>query len=187
MSEEEQRAWVEAARRGDEMAMERIFSHYQASLYALARHMVRDDDEAEDVVQQTFIKAFRSLPQLREVGSLSLWLRRILWRVGIDTLRSRKRRPESLLEDHLRYRPAAGRGPEAEFLVQSDVAALRRALRRLRERDRAYILLREFDGLSYDEMAEVLGEPLTTVKVALFRARERLRELLRQEAGEDIG
>lgn len=185
MSEEEVQAWVEAARRGDAIAIERIFNHYQASLYGLARNMVGDPDEAEDIVQQTFIKAFRSLDQLRDPGSLGFWLRRILHTTSIDALRTRRRRPQSQLDERLRYRSVRSHSPEGEALVQEQLAAVQQALQRMRPRDRAYILLREFEGLSYDEMSQVLGEPLTTVKVALFRARERLRELLRQEAGEE--
>jgi RNA polymerase sigma-70 factor (ECF subfamily) len=186
MSEEQQRAWVEAARQGDESAFEQIFNQYHVAFFNLARHMVGDSDEAEDVVQQTFVKAFRGLPQMREPGRLETWLKRILYTTSIDALRHRKKHGASQLDEGLRYRSVPVRTPEGDAVVQEELGYVQQALQQMSPRYRTYILLREFDGLSYDEISEVLREPLTTVRVALFRAREQLRELLRQIAGEDI-
>ena len=185
MSEAEQRAWAEAAGRGDEVAFEQIFRHYQVSLFNWARHLVGDPDEAEDVVQQSFIKAFRALPKMREPGALDYWLKRIVYTTSMDHLRQRKRRAESSWDDKLHRHNLPGRGPEAESLYQEQLEMVQVALRQLSERYRAYILLREFEGKSYDEIGEIMGDPTTTVRVVLFRARERLREILRQIAGED--
>lgn len=186
MSEEEQRAWVEAALQGDEKAFAQIFNHYHVHFFHLVCHLIGDADEAEDVVQQTFIKAFRSLPQMRDAGSLDSWLRRILYTTTMDLLRRRKRRRETPLDDKLRQRHARPLSPERDALVQEQVQLVQEALRQMPPRYRAYIILREFEGLTYEEMAETLGEPITTVRVALFRARERLREILRQLGGEEI-
>jgi RNA polymerase sigma-70 factor (ECF subfamily) len=185
MSEEEQRAWAEAARKGDESAFEKIFRHYQVSLYNWARHLVGDPDEAEDVVQQAFIKIYRALPGVRELGALDYWLKRIVYTTSMDHLRQRKRRAETSWDDRLGRHNVASRGPEADTLYQEQLDMVQVALQKLPERYRAYILLREFEGKTYDEISEILGEPTTTVRVVLFRARERLRELLRQLAGED--
>ncbi len=181
MSEEEQRAWVEAARRGDESGFENIFRHYQVALFNLARHLVGDADEAEDVVQQAFIKVFHALPKMREPGALEYWLKRIVHNASMDALRKRKRQAESPLgETVMRQRPVAGRGPEGDVLLGEGRQLLQKALRKMNPRYRALILMREFDGMSYDEIGAITGQPLTTVRVALFRARAQLRELLRQ-------
>jgi len=185
MSEEEQRAWAEAAGKGDERAFEAIFNHYQVSLFNWARHLVGDADEAEDVVQQSFIKAFRALPQMREPGALDYWLKRIVYTTSMDHLRQRKRRAETSWDDRLGHHNLPGRGPEADALYQEQLDLVQVALQRLPERYRAYILLREFEGKSYDEISAIMGDPTTTVRVVLFRARERLREILREIAGED--
>ncbi len=184
MSEEQQRAWVEAARRGDESAFVQIFEQYNVAFFNLVRHTLGDPDDAEDVVQQTFIKAFRGLAHMREPDRLEAWLKRILYTTTIDALRHRKSHRASELDEKVGYRSVPVRTPEGEALVQEDLGYLQEALQRMSPRYRTYILLREFEGLSYDEMGEVLGEPLTTVRVVLFRAREQLRELLRQIAGE---
>ena len=185
MSEEEQRAWFEAARKGDESAFEQIFRYHQVSLFNWARHLVGDPDEAEDVVQQAFIKIYRALPQVREAGALDYWLKRVVYTTSMDHLRQRKRRAETSWDDRLRRHNIPGRGPEADALFQEQLELVQAAMQRLPERYRAYILLREFEGKSYGEIAEIMGEPTSTVRVVLFRARERLRELLRQMAGEE--
>lgn len=185
MSEEEQRAWAQAAGQGDERAFEQIFRHYQVSLYNWARHLVKDPDEAEDVVQQAFIKAFRALSKMREPGALEYWLKRIVYTTSMDHLRKRKRRAETSWDDKLRHHNLPARGPESEVLYQEQLDMVEVALQQLPERYRAYILLREFEGKTYDEIGEIMGDPTTTVRVVLFRARERLREILRELAGED--
>lgn len=103
-TETEERAWVEAALRGDQVAFEQIFNRYKTLLFSLAQHLVGGADEAEDVVQQAFIKAFRSLSTMRDPGSLGPWLRRILYTTSLDFLRRRKRRAEYPLDDRLRHR-----------------------------------------------------------------------------------
>ena len=185
MSEEEQRAWFEAARKGDESAFEQIFRHHQVSLYNWARHLVGDPDEAEDVVQQAFIKIYRALPGVRDAGALDYWLKRVVYTTSMDHLRQRKRRAETSWDDRMRHHNLPSRGPEGETLLQEQLGIVQEALQRLPERYRAYIVLREFEGRSYDEISKITGEPTTTVRVVLFRARERLRELLRQIAGEE--
>jgi RNA polymerase sigma-70 factor (ECF subfamily) len=181
MTEEEQRAWVQAAQNGDESGFEKIFRHYQVSLFNWARHLVGDADEAEDVVQQAFIKVFHALPKMREPGALEYWLKRIVYNASMDTLRKRKRQAESTLGDTVMRRYAATtRGPEGDLLQGEEREMVQEALKKMNPRYRALILMREFDGMSYEEIGETTGEPLTTVRVALFRARAQLRELLRQ-------
>jgi RNA polymerase sigma-70 factor (ECF subfamily) len=185
MSEEELRAWVKAAQQGDERAFADIFYQYQVTLFNMARQLVGDPDEAEDVVQKAFVKAFRSLSRLREPTRLESWLRKIVYTTGIDHLRGRKRKREMPLDERLRPPTEPFPGPEREALLQERIDLVQQALQEMPPRYRTYIVLREFDGLSYDQIGEVLDEPITTVRVALFRARKMLRELLRQMAGEE--
>ncbi len=187
MSEQEVQAWVEAARKGDQDAFARIVEQYQYSLFNAARAIMRNPEDAEDVVQEAFIKAYHNLHAIRDPGKLKLWLRQIVVRASIDTLRRQKnQRSESALDDRMRVHSVPGRTPEQDAVVQEDMHLVQEALAQMNPRYRSYIVLREIDGLSYDEIAEVLGESFSTVRVTLFRAREQLRAILRNLRGEEF-
>ncbi len=187
MSELEVQAWVEAARKGDQDAFAQIVEHYQYALFNAARAIMRNPEDAEDVVQEAFVKAYHNLHAIRDPSKLKLWLRQIVVRACIDTLRHQKnRKSESALDERIGIHSAPGRTPEQEAVVQEDMRLVQHALAQMNPRYRSYIVLREIDGLSYDEMAEVLGESFSTVRVTLFRAREQLRTILRKMSGEEF-
>lgn len=183
MTESEKKAWVEAARRGDEQAFEQIFRHYQVSLFNMALRLVRDPDEAEDVVQKTFIKAFRSISRLRDPGGLGGWLRRTVYTTSIDTLRKRKQLAEYPLDDRLRQHTKQAFDPVQDALFQEQFDVIERALEQMSPYYRACIVLREFDHLSYKEVADVLGKSVSAIRIAIFRARQQLQELLPASRG----
>lgn len=182
---EEEQAWLKAALQGDESGYEKIFRHYERSLFNLARRIVKDPKTAEDVLQESFIKAFRHLSSVRKDRSLGPWLRKIVYRTSIDAVRRYKRRREAPLDTRIDMGVPPGLNPEKEAMVQERVDMVDQALQALSPRYRTYIVLREVDGLSYKEIAQTLDVPLSTVRITLHRARKQLHELLRQMAGEE--
>jgi RNA polymerase sigma-70 factor (ECF subfamily) len=187
MSELEVQAWVEAARKGDQDAFAQIVQHYQYALFNTARAIMRNPEDAEDVVQEAFLKAYHNLHAIRDPSKLKLWLRQIVVRACIDKLRHQKNlKRESELNDQIKVHSVPGRTPEQEALVQEDMHLVQQALAQMNPRYRSHIVLREIDGLSYDEIAESLGESFSTVRVTLFRAREQLRIILRKLSGEEF-
>jgi len=164
---------VERARRGDGAAFHGLVDRHAAALYALAVNLVGRDD-AEDVVQETLAGAFAGLSGFRSASSVKTWMTRILVRQAAGHWRKRK-----LWDRSTAARPSvAGAGvptPSQAADARMDVAD---ALKDLSPEHREVVVLREMQGLSYEEMAEVLGVPRGTVESRLFRARRELQKLL---------
>lgn len=187
MTEEQQRAWVAALREGDERAFEEIYVHYKQSLFYLAWQLVGNPQEAEDVLQESFIKAFRSLSGLRKPKHLDAWLRRIVYRTGLDFLRRRKRLAETSLDEglqrHSRSRPFAD--PAKEALLNERIDLVQEAMQRMNPRYRTHLILREVEGLNYEQIGEILNESNSVVRTTIFRARQQLRQLVQEANGEE--
>lgn len=172
---------VARARRGDEAAASEIVGRYAPALYGLAVSMVGNAADAEDVLQETFAGAFRGLGGFEGRASLKTWLTRILVRQAARCHRrrgSRKTVPLDELSEPAKAVLAGSRpSPSAgELDLRMDVAAV---LDTLSPDHREVIVLRELQGLSYEEIAEALGVPRGTVESRLFRARRHLAERLR--------
>lgn len=184
----EERNLVRAARNGDEEAFGRLVEKTQARLARLLRGMVRDDDEAMDLVQETYIKAHRSLDTFREGSAFGTWLHRIGVNAAIDQLRKRAAlSPASLedvgpLENGVEDLGGASGRPTPDRVLEGEEAgkALRRTLNSMPPEHKAAILLRELEGLSYGEIAEITGTAVGTVMSRLFYVRRKLRESLRE-------
>ncbi len=160
------------ARKGDADAFRQIVDHYDARLRALAFRMVGDRDRMDDVLQEAYVKAFRSLPRFKGEAALGTWLYRITYNACIDDLRSRK--DAVSLDD--RIETADGRpGPDDVAITRGDLAA---ALNSLPPDQRAAVLLVDADGMDYAEAAEVLGVAEGTIASRLSRARSALRAVL---------
>jgi RNA polymerase sigma-70 factor (ECF subfamily) len=166
---------VAKARKGDPAAFHELVDRHAAYLFGLAASLVGNATDAEDIVQETFAGAFRGLAAFRGRSSLKTWLTQILLRQAAAHRRGRRRflsflavRSSSVPE----HAPSASPSSDARM----DVAA---ALKALSEEHRQVVVLREFQGLSYEEIAEVLSLPQGTVESRLFRARRALQELLR--------
>jgi len=178
---------VQAARAGDPAAFHALVDRYAHSLFALAVSLSDNTADAEDLVQETFTGAFRGLGGFQGRASVKTWLSRILVRQAARHLRYARRRKatfiplEATSESSLGVASSHPRpGGQAGADVRMDVMA---AIRSLSPEHQGVIVLRELEGLSYDEMAEVLQIPRGTVESRLFRARRALQEQLKEYFG----
>lgn len=187
MASEELRL-VAAAQRGDVESFNALVRLYEGRVYNLSYRMLGDADSAADASQDAFLAAYRNLSAFRG-GSFRSWLLRIATNACYDILRSRKRRPAMSLdaamdveEDDAAPLQIAdpGESPD-EFALRRELAhAIELGLAELPEDQRLVLILCDLQGLAYDEIAEVTGTNLGTVKSRLSRGRARLRDLLRQ-------
>jgi RNA polymerase sigma-70 factor (ECF subfamily) len=159
-----------------------LIDEHAAAVYQLAFGILHDPGLAEDVVQETMIKAWRGLPDFRGDASTRTWVLRIAHNTAIDALRRRRDRavaPEDLPEPAGAAIDAAD--PAVRAAGRSDLATLRTALGDLDQLSRSIVLLREIEGLSYLEIADTLGISTALVKTRLLRARRTLHAAVRPE------
>ena len=177
--EEGDQQLVERVQKGDKRAFDVLVLKYQHRIYSLVTRFIRDPDEVQDVVQEAFIKAYRALPGFRGESAFFTWLYRIAINTAKNYLVSRSRRPPGAdvdIED-AEYLESAGAlrdlaGPESQLMTEQLRAVIDKAIRALPEDLRTALTLREFEGLSYEEIAEVMRCPVGTVRSRIFRARE---------------
>jgi len=168
------------ARRGEGAAWEMVVHLHQEAVFRYAYLMLGDSVEAEDVAQETFVRAFRAFHRFDASRPLRPWLAQIARNLARNRWRSLKRslRAQERWKDELRMETARGRS-EAVDNAQLAAAELRKAVRGLRDRDRQVIYLRFFLSLSVEETGMALALPVGTVKSRLSRALGRLREQVR--------
>jgi RNA polymerase sigma-70 factor (ECF subfamily) len=178
---------VERVQRGDQKAFALLVEKYQRKLGRLLARMIRDQAEVEDVVQESFIKAYRALPNFRGDSAFYTWL----YRIGINTAKNHLvamgRRPSVSNDievedaenfedgDELRTLDT----PETELMTKELAQTVKQAIDALPQELKTAITLRELDGLSYEEIAELMQCPIGTVRSRIFRARESVAEKLR--------
>lgn len=171
---------VARCRGGDLDAFGRVYADYERHVFRLAYHILGHRDDADDVKQETFLRAYRGLDTFRGDCSLKTWLLRICANLCRDRIKSRDRRPEILFDPvevpdvHLRDDRAVD--PHEMVERGEAVATLRSALKGMPAEQREIIILRDIEDMSYEEVAEALGCTRASVKIRLFRARQRLRE-----------
>ncbi len=175
---------VQRALAGDADAFADIYTAYRERVYRLAYHFVHNQQDALDLCQEAFVRAFESLPSFKGRSRLSTWLMRIASNTCIDHLRQAKVRRAGGLDEHTvtgdarvpgRRTPAdPTRGPES----QEAQAAIEAAIERLSPEHRAVFVLHAVEGLTYQEIADVVGCPVGTVMSRLHYARKRLQGLL---------
>ena len=162
---------------------------HMGSLYSAAVRMTRSPTEAQDLVQETYLKAYRGFGSFEEGTNLKAWLYRILTNTYINAYRAKKRRPEQVdvdeVEDLYLYRrlgglegAVAGRSAEEEVLDRFTDAEVKEAVESLPEQFRMVVLLADVEGFSYKEIAEILGIPIGTVMSRLHRGRRALQKAL---------
>ena len=184
---------VERARDGNRAAFQALVERYKRKVYAVALNMTGDHHDAEDISQDVFLKAFRSLPGFRGRASVSTWLYRMTVNTCID--RSRKKawkamRPKGALIDDDIHPKAQGRetlsDPEKELEKALLQQHIRQALDSLTQRERAVFVLRHYHALPLKEIAECLHVSEGTIKSTLFRALKRLQEKMAPYVRGDI-
>jgi RNA polymerase sigma-70 factor (ECF subfamily) len=157
---------------GDERGLSEIVRRYQSPLTRYLTRIVNDAERARDLTQETFLKIFRHRSAYRTTARFATWLFHIARNVARDELRARRRRISAGSDSETEV-PSVD-GDPCEQVETREV--VKRALDQLSARDRALIVLRDVDGLSYEEVADKVGLPVGTVKSGLNRARRRFRE-----------
>src|SRR5215470_1770496 len=168
---------LDKARGGNLFAFEEIVRRYQRRVYATAYRIVRRHEVADDVAQEAFIRAHRSLDRFDTRRPFGPWICRIAANLAVNHVRSPEAREEALPEGHSEA-PSALPGPLDGVLDREARVQLDRALAGLPGEQRSVFCLRVFEDLSYKEIAEALGISMGTVMSRLSRAREKLREAL---------
>ena len=188
MTREEEYALVQRIQSGDSDAFAVLMDLYQKQVYHLALRTVGNPEDAADMTQEAFLRAYRAIGSFRGDSKLSVWLYRLTQNVCIDFLRSRGRRPtvsltvENEADEVQELDVADDRfDPEEQYQRKALRDAVRRGLDALPEEYRAILVLREINGLSYAEIGEQLQLEEGTVKSRLFRARKKLCEFLQRD------
>ena len=181
MTREQEAMIVRKVLQGDVNAFEKLVTEYEKAVYAIAQRMTGNAEDAADMTQETFIKAYNSLSSFRGDSKFSVWLYRIANNVCLDFLRSKNRRPTVSLsaeddDGEETQLDIADESQSPELLLESSLTrdAVRRGLDSLPPDYKQILLLREIQGLSYEEIAAALGIESGTVKSRIFRARKRL-------------
>ena len=172
---------VEKVQAGDKRAFDLLVLKYQAKILALVSRYVQDVHEVQDVTQEAFIKAYRALPRFRGDSAFYTWLYRIAINTAKNHLVSRGRRPPGSdveIED-AEYYEAGGalrdqENPENQLFRAELEQVVNTAIKELPDDLRAAVTLREFDGLSYEDIADIMDCPVGTVRSRIFRARESI-------------
>jgi RNA polymerase sigma-70 factor (ECF subfamily) len=179
-------ALVQRVQRGDKAAFDVLVLRYQHKVLKLIMRYIRDAAEAEDVAQEAFMKAYRALPAFRGDSAFYTWLYRIAINTAKNSLVSSKRRPLTYdldLQDPEQYdlqaRLLESETPEGLLLTEEIRRTVDAAMEALPEDLRTAIMLRELDGLSYEEIAATMDCPVGTVRSRIFRAREAIDKRLR--------
>jgi RNA polymerase sigma-70 factor (ECF subfamily) len=178
---------VQRAQRGDLRAFDLLVLKYQGRIAALVSRYVSDAGEVEDVTQEAFIKAYRALGKFRGDSAFYTWLYRIAANAAKNHLVAKGRRPgaDATIEDAEGFDEGGmlseSASPEALAMGGELAEVVESALNALPDELKAALMLREFDGLSYDDIADVLGCPVGTVRSRIFRAREAIDQRVKEQ------
>ncbi len=183
MSKDTDQELVRRVQKGDKQAFDLLFSRYHQKILNLVSRYIKDGAEVQDVTQEAFIKAFRALPRFRGESAFYTWLYRIAINTAKNHLVSRGRRPPATDVDlaDAELSPASAVLQEAESpelaLARDQLATeINTAIANLPEDLRSAVTLREFDGLSYEQIAQIMECPVGTVRSRIFRAREAIEK-----------
>ena len=179
---------VAKAQAGDTAAFDALVTRYRSRAFSMIYHMVRNEQDAWDVTQDGFVKAWKNIGRFRGQSAFYTWLYRILMNVGIDSLRRKQVEGGTEFNDAIglqNIEPGAATTPRGELepatrLGDKEIRArIDEAITRLSPDHRAVIVMREIDGLDYQEIADAMGSTLGTVMSRLFYARKKLQTMLK--------
>ena len=171
--------WVKAGQAGDRAAFDELVWLYQRRAMQVAVRVLGDADEAAEAVQTAFVKAYLNIGKLREPERFELWLLRIVTNAAISQARKAKRRPESM-EIADRYEDKTSLSPVETESAKELKEAIRRAMLKLSKKEAKAISLFGLDDLSHREVAEIMGCSVEGVRWYVFRARQKLKVLLKE-------
>ncbi len=182
---------VERAQRGDKKAFELLVAKYQRRIHRLLSRFIRDPAEIDDVAQEAFIKAYRALPSFRGESAFYTWLYRIAVNTAKNYLVAAGRRAPTSTQFDSEEAEAFDDGhqlrhmntPEAELMSKQIAATVNETMQALPDELRTAIVLREIDGMSYEDIAEAMNCPIGTVRSRIFRARETIADRIRPLLG----
>jgi len=182
---------VARVQRGERQAFDLLVLKYQRKIMRLLSRMIRDPSEIEDVTQEAFIKAYRALPQFRGESAFYTWLYRIAINTGRNWLATNSRRPSSPSsyenEDGETFNETDNltdnNTPESAMASREIAETVNRSIEDLPEDLRTAIVLREIEGMSYEDIAATMNCPIGTVRSRIFRAREAIAAKLRPVLG----
>jgi RNA polymerase sigma-70 factor (ECF subfamily) len=179
---------LELCRQGDALAFETLFRKYQTYVYNIGLGMLCNSEDAADITQETFLRLHRNLESFRGDASFSTWLYRVTVNLCITELRRKSRTRFQFLDELSHEEDAAlleevGPSPEEAMALEEDRKVVHQVLRTLPPDYRAIMVLRHFQQLAYEEIAQVLGLSLSQVKTRLFRARKMFKDRFQAYAG----
>lgn len=180
MTEVSEKKIIEKVLGGDANAFEELVLRYEKTVYNLALRMVGDRDDAFDMTQEAFIKAYGSLSSFRGDSKFSVWIYRITTNVCLDFLRSKSRKQQVSLtvsdddEDAQLDIPDPKADPEQQLIKKISMQSVEEGLKTLPDKQRQILVMRELGGMSYAEIGKALSIEEGTVKSRIFRARKRL-------------
>ncbi|EMS71177.1 RNA polymerase sigma factor [Ruminiclostridium cellobioparum] len=174
------------ARQGNVQAFEELSGSYYTKVYNICYRMLNNPDDALEQAQETFIKAFRYIKDFKGNSSFSTWIYRIATNTCLDFIRKNNKNKNTVSMEQATFEDITVKDrlvssmPEPEKIAETNAqkAAIKEALEKMNEKNRMIIVLRDFMGLSYEQISETLETPVGTVKSRISRARSELRELL---------
>jgi len=178
--------WMERIKQGDTEALRQLIEAHQHRIVGAVAKMLGDESDAEDIAQQVFLRVWKSASRYEPTAKFTTWLYKITRNLVFNELRRRRRHPtqsmDASAEDDRPFQaPDPGAKPPDTSLLDDEMqAAIQRAIDALPEIQRMAIVLRRYDDVSYEEIAEILDLSVPAVKSVLFRARTELREKLKQ-------
>ena len=161
------------ARKGDKVAFGQFIYPYERLLYNIAYKYMGNPEDAKDIAQDSLIKIYLNIKSCHSLDTFKAWAVKITVNTALDALRKRVRKSTETLEEH---RAPAADEPEHKLMLNENIRRVKEAINSLPEEQRTLVILRDLEGLSYDELSKVTGVALGTVKSRLSRARLTLRE-----------
>lgn len=197
VEDQQERELVERAQQGDQEAFRQIVETYQRKVYGICIGMLKDPDDSKDVSQEVFIKVYRYLDKFNHESSFYTWLYRITVNKCIDFIRKQKRKREVDYDDQILREgdvegdddilpSRLGIHPDKVYGRKELRGKMLEALETLSEKHRTILILREVEGLSYEEMADVLGVSKGTVMSRLYHARRYFQDAVSEYLGDEL-
>ncbi len=168
---------VGLCQKGDIDAFDKLFYKYRDKIYRTAFRMINNQEDALDLTQEIFLKAYKNINKYNFKSQFSTWLYKLAINVCIDELRKQKKSNE-VLTDEIPHNRTYNDTPEDIVLSEEQEALIWRALDLLKEKERSVLVLREMEGLSYEEIANILGCSMGRVKSRIHESREKLKKAL---------